>query len=119
MFELEKCDKIKIDQGFLYLGTSDPSRSVGYLELKPHTSLTLHNRPAIEKLTQIKGVCDMVIYKNGKGEIVTLNENDSYIIKPAGIYHIHTNPYDSLSLTYWDFDGDVTEIIDAIKDKRE
>ena len=54
MQPIEECQKIKLPQGAIYLGNSDEKRSVGYLELSPHTSLTLHNRPAIEKLTQVK-----------------------------------------------------------------
>lgn len=34
---------------------------------------------------------------------------------PTGTYHIHANPYEEPSLTYWDFEGDVTGIIEEIR----
>ena len=116
MHDIEKCQKIKIDQGFFYLGPSDKKRSVGYLELDPKTSLVLHNRTTgIEKLTQIKGSCSMIIYDSDVGKIVRLNEKDELEIKPTGTWHIHCNPYDKTSLTYWDFSGDIRNIIETIR----
>ena len=116
MYDINKCQKIKIDQGFFYLGSSDKERSVGYLELNPKTSLALHNRPTgIEKLTQIKESCSMIIYDSDEGRVVKLNAKDEIEIKPAGIWHIHCNPYDKISLTYWDFAGDIMNIIEAIR----
>lgn len=115
MTSIEQCKKIKLEQGFIYLGPSNKKQSVGYLELNPKTSLTLHNRPAIEKLTQVKNKGQIVSYENESGKIITLNEGDSYSISPAGTWHIHTNPFETVSLTYWDFEGDITEIIEAIR----
>lgn len=56
MYDINKCDKVEIEQGAFYLGELTKEKSVGYLELKPNTSLTLHNRwGGIENLTQVKG----------------------------------------------------------------
>ncbi len=115
MYPLEKCEKIELSQGAIYLGPSDENQSVGYLELKPHTSLNLHNRPAVEKLTQVKNRSQLINYQQEQGEIITLKPGESYVIEPAGTWHIHANPYDTTSLTYWDFDGDIVEIIEAIR----
>ena len=116
MYDIKDCQKIKIDQGFFYLGPSDKEKSVGYLELMPKTSLVLHNRTAgIEKLTQINGSCSMIVYRLNEDKIVKLNEKDGLEIKPAGTWHIHCNPYDKISLTYWDFSGDIRSIIEAIR----
>ena len=116
MYDIRKCQKIKIDQGFFYLGSSDEEKSVGYLELDPKTSLVLHNRTAgIEKLIQINGSCSIIMYDSDKGRIVELNEKDELEIKPAGTWHIHCNPYDKTSLTYWDFFGDIRNIIETIR----
>jgi len=120
MFPINQCQKIKIAQGFIYLGPSNERQSVGYLELNPKTSLTLHTRPAVEKLTQVKGKCDMIVFDGGNkpvnvgGRIVLLNEEGKLVMKPDTL-HIHSNPYDEKSLTYWDFDGDIREIIEAIR----
>lgn len=114
MYQIGKCEKIILPQGVIYLGLSDKNKSVGYLELNPHTSLTLHNRPTTEKLTQIKGVSNMVIFNDNKGKINILREKDTIDINPL-IWHIHTNPYNAVSLTYWDFNGDIVNIIDNIR----
>lgn len=114
MHPIEQCEKVVIPQGALYLGPSDTKYSVGYLELQPHTSLTLHNRPAIERLTQVKGKSVMVIFDTTQGKTVLLDTGNSVIMKP-NTWHIHSNPFSEISLTYWDFAGDVTEIIQTIR----
>lgn len=114
MYDIAKCQKIVIPQGAIYLGPSNKEKSVGYLELKPHTSLTLHNRPAVEHLTQVKNKCEMVVFWNKK-PVTALNEGNRLVIKPAGTWHIHVNPYNQASLTYWSFDGDIRGIIKTIK----
>lgn len=43
MYPIKNCQKVNIDQGAFYLGPSTKTKSVGYLELKPHSSLTIHN----------------------------------------------------------------------------
>jgi len=55
MYDINKCDKIEMKQGAFYLGESTEEKSVGYMELKPHTSLDLHNRvKGIENLVQVE-----------------------------------------------------------------
>ena len=115
MFDINKCEKIILPQGAIYLGSSDKKKSVGYLELNPFTSLSLHNRPAIENLIQIKGRCNMVVYKKEKGETFLLKSGEKLTISEPYIWHIHVNPYKEVSLTYWDFDGDIRETIEAIR----
>ena len=116
MFDIKKCDKIDMDQGAFYLGESDEEKSVGYLELEPHSSLTLHNRlGGIENLTQVKGSCVIVVFDKEEGTNHLLKEKDTLKIEPEGIWHIHVNPTDETSLTYWHFEGDIREIIENIK----
>ena len=116
MFDIKKCQKVEIPQGAFYLGESTKKRSVGYLELKPYTSLTLHNRlGGIENLTQVKGNCVMVIFDELEGTNHKLDKGDKLKIEPEGVWHIHANPFNKPSLTYWDFDGDITMIIEKIK----
>ena len=114
MYDINKCQKINLPQGAIYLGPSDENKSVGYLELNPYTSLTLHNRPATEKLTQVKGMSNMVIFNDEKGETNVLKVENTITINPT-IWHIHANPYNETSLTYWDFEGDIREIINTIR----
>ena len=116
MFDINKCQKIEIDQGAFYLGESDEEKSVGYLELKPHSSLILHNRwGGIENLTQVKGICVMVVFNKKEGTNHLLNEKDTLKIEPEGVWHIHANPTDKTSLSYWHFEGDITKIIENIR----
>jgi hypothetical protein len=116
MYDIDKCDKIEIDQGFFYLGESTEEKSVGYIELKPHMSLDIHNRlGGIENLTQVKGSCVMVVFDKADGSNHKLDEGDELRIEPIGVWHIHANPFDAPSLTYWYFEGDIRKIIEAIR----
>lgn len=116
MYDIKKCQKVKIEQGAFYLGESDKEKSVGYLELKPHTSLTLHNRlGGIENLTQVKGSCVMIVFDNPKGTNHRLDKRDKFKIEPEGVWHIHVNPFPKKSLTYWHFEGDIRKIIEDIR----
>ena len=117
MFSIKQCQKVAIDQGAFYFGESTKQKSVGYLELKPNTSLTLHNRVGgIENLTQVKGKCVMVVFDKSTGTNHLMKKGDKLTIKPEGTWHIHANPCDESCLTYWHFDGDIRKIIKAIKD---
>lgn len=116
MYDINKCDKVEIEQGAFYLGESTKEKSVGYLELKPNTSLTLHNRwGGIENLTQVKGSCVMVVFDKPEGTTYKLDEGDKLRIEPEGVWHIHVNPFGEQSLTYWHFEGDIRKIIESIR----
>ena len=87
-----------------------------YLELNPHSSLDIHNRlGGIENLTQIKGSCVMIVFNVPHGNNHKLSEGDKLRIEPEGTWHIHSNPFDKISLTHWYFDGDIRKIIGDIK----
>lgn len=120
MYNIEKCQKVSMDQGAFYLGESDEEKSVGYLELKPHTSLNIHNRlGGIENLTQVEGSCVMTIFDTPDGTNHKLNKGDKLRIEPEGVWHIHSNPFDATSLTYWHFDGDIRKIVEDIRKNAE
>jgi hypothetical protein len=120
MYDIQKCQKVVIDQGAFYLGESTEEKSVGYLELKPHTSLTIHNRlGGIENLTQVEGSCVMTIFDKPQGTNHLLRANDKLSIGPEGVWHIHSNPFDELSLTYWHFEGDIRKIIEEIRNSTQ
>jgi len=117
MYDIKKCKKINIEQGAFYLGESTKKRSVGYLELKPHTSLNIHNRiGGIENLIQVKGSCVMVMFDSIEGNNHKLTKGDKLRLEPEGVWHIHSNPFDKVSLTYWLFNGDIRHVISAIKE---
>jgi len=116
MIDKSKCERVPMAQGAFYLGPSDEKMSVGYLELKPHSSLEIHNRPtAIERLTQVEGKCCTVVFEAAGARPVELKPSDRLIIAPKGTWHIHANPFDQPSLTFWEADGDIRGIIEAIR----
>ena len=116
MFDIGKCDKVRIEQGAFYLGESTRQKSVGYLELEPHKSLPIHNRlGGIENLTQVKNSCVMILFDKPEGTTYRLDEKDTLKIEPEGVWHIHANPYSKRSLTYWHFEGDIRKIIEDIR----
>lgn len=120
MQDINKCDKIEMEQGAFYLGESTEETSVGYMELKPHTSLDLHNRvKGIENLIQVKGRCVVVVFDKAEGSNRKLEEGGTLRIEPEGVWHIHANPFDETSLTYWHFDGDIRKIIEVIRNSGE
>lgn len=117
MYDIKKCEKIETESGAIYIGESTAEKSVGYLELKPHSSLPFHKREgAIENLTQIKGDCVMIVFDTPTGTKHKLNEGDKLQIK-KGVEHIHNNPFDITSLTYWHFEGDIRRVIEEIRNK--
>ena len=52
--------------------------------------------------------------EEGNVEEVTLNEGDSLDIS-QGKFHIHSNPFEEESITFWKANGDIREIIDTIR----
>jgi hypothetical protein len=109
-----------MEQGAFYLGESTEEKSVGYLELKPHTSLTIHNRlGGIENLTQVEGECVMIVFDVPTGSNHHLKKGDELKLVPEAVWHIHSNPFDNPSLTYWHFNGDIRKIIESIRQGAE
>ena len=84
-------------------------RSRGFLALNPGASLEPHTRPVTERLEQIEGRSERVV----EGERVVMKPGDKIEI-PPGQLHVHSNPFKRKSVTRWEFDGDITEVIAAI-----
>lgn len=98
---------------------SDENLSVGILEINPGQELSKHNRPVLESLFQIKGTCVMKLFE-GDGSIkeVTLKNGDSIDIEPEK-FHIHANQSNEKSITFWKATGDITEIINRIRQNQK
>ena len=112
---LEDCEAKRLPQGVIYLGPSTPAQSIGFLKLFPNKSLDRHNRPVDERLKQIKGKCVMRVFENDKMiKEVELKEGQELIIS-ATQFHQHTNRFEKESLTYWQFNGNIIEIIENIR----
>ncbi len=108
-----------IPQGQIMIAFSDSNLSVGTLQINPKQELSKHNRPVLESLFQIKGKCMMKLLKDDDSiEEVILNEGDSLDILPEK-YHLHTNPFDEASITFWKASGDITKIIEDIRSSKK
>lgn len=105
-----KFEVLKFEKGKLVISKTDKDFSTGMLHLMPGASLEKHNRPVDEQLVQVRGKCVMRLYDGEKFEEVELNEGDDLLI-PAKKFHMHTNPFDTDSVTAWRFDGDITKVI--------
>lgn len=108
-------DNYKIPEGHIMIAHSDEQLSVGVLGIDPGQELQKHNRPALESLFQIKGKCIMKLFEEDDTvrEII-LEEGESIDIPPL-MFHVHANPFDDESITFWRARGDITEIIKSIR----
>jgi len=114
-----KFETYNIAQGKIMIAFSDKNLSVGLLLLNSNQELEKHNRPVLEQLYQVKGTSVMRLFnEDGITKEVTLKEGDNLEI-PANQFHQHTNPSGSESITLWKFEGDITEIIEAIRKSAE
>ena len=108
-------EKYNLDQGNIMIAFSDENLSVGTLEINPKQELDKHNRPVPESLYQLRGKCVMKIFEeDGSEKEVVLSEGESLDIPPL-TQHIHTNPFDDISLTFWKASGDIRDIIESIR----
>ncbi len=109
----------KLPQGKIIISHSDKQLSIGILHLLPHQALDKHNRPVTEQLVQVLGISVMKLF-DGETFLkeVTVHEGDTLII-PANQYHMHTNQTDDPSITLWKFEGDISEVIQKIKQDNE
>lgn len=57
----------------------------------------------------------MVVFDKSEGTNHKLDEGDKLRIEPEGVWHIHINPFEEQSLTYWCFEGDIRKIIESIR----
>lgn len=113
--KLQDCEIYQFPTGKIYLGPSTPQQSMGFIELKPSMSLDKHHRPVEEKLTQVNGTCQLELYDPANQiKIVKLQPGNSFTI-PANQFHIHANKGSRPSLTYWQFNGNVTQIISQLR----
>ena len=109
-------EKYDLVQGNIMIAFSDKNLSVGTLELKPNQELEKHNRPVLESLFQIKGKCTMKLFEeDGSVKEIILNEGEEINIPPLK-FHIHSNPFDENSITFWKASGDITKIIENIRE---
>jgi mannose-6-phosphate isomerase-like protein (cupin superfamily) len=109
----------KLPQGKIVFAQSSKELNIGALYLNPQQALAKHNRSVTEQLIQVVGSCVMKLFDGDTlVKEVTLHENDTLTI-PANQFHMHTNPTDQLSVTIWKFEGDISEVLQGIRDNNK
>jgi quercetin dioxygenase-like cupin family protein len=99
---------------FAHVGTDF---STGVLVLKPDTELPKHNRPqAEENLLQIVGRSQVSLLSES-GEIEATYEltPGTSVHMKKGQWHIHANPFGEPSVTQFYADGDITGIVEDMR----
>lgn len=96
---------------------SDETLTTGVMIIPPKTELPKHNRPlAYENLVQITGKCVMEVFSdNGSSEKHELGPGAALRME-KGQFHIHANPYDEVSYTLFKAEGDITSIVQAVRE---
>ncbi len=112
-------EKYNLEQGNIMIAFSDKNLSVGTLEINSNKELAKHNRPVLESLFQLEGKCVIKLFEdNEEIKEVVLSKGESIDISPCK-FHIHANPFDDVSITFWKANGDITEIIDKIRESNK
>ena len=110
-----KIEGYKLPQGRIFVLRSNTYFSAGVLYLAPHKALEKHNRPVAEQLRQVIGSSTIKLFKDNKRiQKVKLNKGNHLVI-PANQFHVHSNITSKSSVTIWRFDGNITKIIDDIR----
>lgn len=93
--------------------------STGVLLLKSDTELPKHNRPlAEENLLQIEGHCQVTLLsESGDVEAVYDLTPGAMLRMKKGQWHIHANPFPEPSTTQFKAEGDITEIVQTMREK--
>lgn len=109
----------KLPQGKIVFSHTAKDLNTGVLCLDPHQELSKHNRPVTEQLLQLSGICVVKLFDDNElSTEVMLNENDALTI-PAHQFHIHANPSGHISMTLWKFEGDVTNVMEGIRNNNQ
>lgn len=105
----------ELPQGKITISFCNKNLSVGLLELTPNQELEKHNRPVDEELAQIHGSSTIKLFENHElVKEVVLSEGEKLIIS-ANQSHIHSNPTNKKSITLWQFEGNIVDIIENIR----
>jgi hypothetical protein len=99
-----------------YFSHSSPEFTTGVMMIPAETELPKHNRPlAIENLVQISGKCLMTLFDDENNAEEHVLEVDSILSMKLGQYHIHANPYSEASYTLFKAVGDITAIVENVR----
>ena len=104
MYDINKCEKVKIKEWMVYIWETSKQKSVWYIELNTKTSLPMKNRAtSIENIIQTEWSSVITIFDTAIGTNKKLNKWDKLKIKPEWLWHIHSNPFDKKYINYFYF----------------
>ncbi len=97
---------------------SDENFTTGVMYIPPHSELPKHNRPkAFENLKQIAGKCNMIVFDlEGDGSFSKVLSPGDELSMEKGQFHIHANPFEEKSYTLFKAEGDITEVMRALRE---
>jgi quercetin dioxygenase-like cupin family protein len=99
-----------------YFSHSSSEFTTGVMMIPPGTALPKHNRPlAIENLVQLAGKCEMTTFDDQDRPAVHVLVVDATLSMGIGQYHIHANPYQEASYTFFKAVGDITAIVENVR----
>lgn len=99
-----------------YFSHSSVEFTTGVMMIPPKTELPKHNRPlAIENLVQVAGKCVMKVFDANDESTDHVLTVGSMLSMEKGQYHIHANPYDEVSYTLFKAEGDITPIVENVR----
>ncbi|OGL83659.1 hypothetical protein A3B36_01230 [Candidatus Uhrbacteria bacterium RIFCSPLOWO2_01_FULL_55_36] len=113
--QLKDAERLDLNGPIVYVASSNRLKSVGYLELPPGTEAARTHRPVEERLTQAEGESLVTTFDESGNPVLNQMSRGSELRIPAGVEHIHANPFGRVSITKWVFEGDVTEIIGGLR----
>ncbi len=116
-FEVWRDPETKVEFCFSH---SDEKFTTGVMYIPPGVTLSKHNRPkAFENLMQVSGKCKMTVFDlDGDGSFDKVLSHGDTIRMERGQYHIHANPFEEGSYTLFKAEGDITEIVAALRELR-
>jgi quercetin dioxygenase-like cupin family protein len=97
---------------------SDNELTTGVLIMQPGAELPKHQRnTAFENLMQIRGRCKMTLLSDsGETQKERILEHPQNIRFEKGQWHIHANPFDEVSVTLFKAEGDITSIVQTVRE---
>ena len=88
--------------------------------MQPGTALAKHNRPlGFENLMQISGRCLTTVFNEAYPESIEKEVemfSGDLVQMAKGQWHIHANPFEQESITFFKLVGDITEIMQKLRE---
>ena len=101
----------------LIFSYSDTKLTTGIMIIPPKKALPKHNRPlAIENIVQVSGRCLIKVFSEADKATEHILTPGTSLSMRKGQYHIHSNPYDEPSYTLFKADGDITALVQILRE---